>query len=457
VSGSPAGWLLPDADADVGDRTAVIEAGSGTTLTYRELAGRIDARSDALAACAGNVVLFGITNSIDDVVDYLALTGLGAAVLLADPEAPAEAVEAWVAAYRPEVVRGFAHHGPVDAASPAPARTEAVLLPTSGSTGSPKFVRLTRRNLRANAEQIVEALRIRPGDRAFAHLPLFYSFGLSVLHSHLVAGATVVLSTSSAIRPEFWDELAAYAVTSLPGVPYSYEMFRRMRLAERDLPALRELTQAGGRMSPERILEFHEAMAVRGGRLWVMYGQTEASARISVLPPEELPARVGSVGRALPGSRVRVADAGADGTGELIVEGPQVMLGYAEGRVDLDGSDRCGGVLATGDVGRVDAEGWITITGRLKRMAKVFGTRVNLDDVERRLAPFGHLAAVDDGDGIAVFVEVSETGEVPGDLARRMERHLAFPARSIRLRPVSVLPTTAAGKIDYQELRSACR
>lgn len=457
MNGSSAHWLLAEGDADATGRTAVIDAGSGTTLTYAELVGMIDARSEALAACAGSIVLFGISNSIDDVIDYLALTGLGAAVLLADPAAPAEAVEAWVAAYQPEVVRGFVHQEPVQTASPGPARAEAVLLPTSGSTGSPKFVRLTRRNLRANAEQIVEALRIRPGDRAFAHLPLFYSFGLSVLHSHLVAGATVVLSTSSAIRPEFWDELAAHAVTSLPGVPYSYEMFRRMRLAERELPALRELTQAGGRMSPERILEFHEVMAARAGRLWVMYGQTEASARISVLPPEELPERVGSVGRALPGSRVRVADPGPDGTGELVVEGPQVMLGYAETRADLDGSDHCGGVLATGDVGWVDADGWITITGRLKRMAKVFGTRVNLDDVERRLAPFGHLAAVDDGDGIAVFVEVSEADEVPGDLARRMERHLAFPARSIRLRSVSVLPTTASGKIDYQELRSACR
>ncbi len=453
MSDSPSHWLL----SNESDQIALLDAGTGETLTFKELETRINIRAEEMATCIGNVVLFGIKNTLEDVVDYLALTGLGATMILADPETPPSVVSAWMSAYHPEVIRGFKDNVLIRFPTPKPAREEAVLLPTSGSTGSPKFVRLTRQNLRANAEQIVDALRISPGDRALAHLPLFYSFGLSVLNSHLVAGATVILTRSSAIQRTFWDELVEFGVTSLPGVPYSYEMFRRMRLKDQQLPSLRELTQAGGRMDPERILEFHEAMVAKGGRLWIMYGQTEASARISVLPPEELPARLGSVGRALRGSRVRVINPNPGGIGELVVEGPQVMLGYANQRADLDGINRCGGVLATGDLGHVDAGGWITITGRLKRIAKVFGIRINLDDVEKRLSRFGHFAVVDDGDRIAVFIEESESMRNPADLVRQMERHLGLPARSIQLRLIDAFPTTHNGKVDYQELRSACQ
>jgi len=448
---SAAGWLLADAN----DRVAVVDASSGSQVTYAELAARVDRLAEELSDLSGSVVLLGVTNSAESVAELLAFVGVGASVLLADPAASADSVEGWCAAYRPDVVSGFIH-GPDrrQATGEGVARVEAVLLPTSGSTGSPKFVRLARPNLRSNAEQIVEALRISEHDRAFGHLPLFYSFGLSVLTSHLVAGASVVLSDASAIRPEFWNQLAEYSVTSLPGVPYSYEMFRRMKFSERNMPALMELTQAGGRLSPERVVEFHEAMEARGGRMWVMYGQTEASARISVLPPEELPDRVGGVGRALSGSRVWIDDPDIDGSGELVVEGPQVMLGYANCRDDIDGSDACAGVLRTGDVASVDADGWITITGRLKRMGKVFGARVNLDDVERALAGFGALAVVDDGDGVAVFVEgeVADTKE----FARQIERTASLPPRSVSVHRLEELPTTAVGKIDYQTLRGWC-
>lgn len=446
-----AGWLLADAD----DRVALVEASSGSQVTYVELAAQVDRLAAELTNHCGSVVLLGASNSVESVVELLALVGVGASVLLADPSASMETVEGWCSAYRPEVVSGFVNVPDLRRSTEvAVARDEAVLLPTSGSTGSPKFVRLARTNLRSNAEQIVEALRISEQDRVYGHLPLFYSFGLSVLTSHLVAGASVVLSDASAIRPEFWEQLVEHSVTSLPGVPYSYEMFHRMKFAERNMPALTELTQAGGRLSADRVLEFHEAIVARGGRMWVMYGQTEASARISVLPPEELPDRVGGVGRAVSGSRVWVDDPDSDGSGELVVEGPQVMLGYANGRDDLDGRDVCGGVLRTGDVGSVDTDGWITITGRLKRMGKVFGVRVNLDDVERALAGLGSLAVVDDGDAVAVFVEgdVADTKK----FARQIERTASLPPRSVSVHPVAVLPTTAVGKIDYQTLRGWC-
>lgn len=452
MRGSTTEWLLADAD----DQVALVEAWSGSQVTYRELAQRVDRLSRDLEGFSGAVVLLGADNSVELVVEFLAFVAVGATVLLADPSAHSEVVEGWSLAYRPDVVSGFLNSPDRrQVAAVRATRVEAVLLPTSGSTGSPKFVRLSRQKLRSNADQIVEALRISERDRALGHLPLYYSYGLSVLTSHLAAGATVVLSNASAIRPEFWEQLAEYSVTSLPGVPYSYEIFRRMKFEERDLPALTDLTQAGGRLSPDRVVEFHKAMAARGGRMWVMYGQTEASARISVLPPEELPGRVGGVGRAMPGSRVFIDEPDHDGSGELVVEGPQVMLGYANCRDELDGTDVCGGVLRTGDLGCVDSDGWITITGRMKRIGKVFGVRVNLDDIERALTGLGSLAVVDDGDGVAVFIERG-VAEIK-DLGRQIERQASLPPRSVSVHLIDTLPTTTSGKIDYQSLRGFCR
>lgn len=180
-----------------------------------------------------------------------------------------------------------------------------------------------------------------------------------------------------------------------------------------------------------------------------MYGQTEATARISVLDPSELPERVGSVGRALPRTRVWVEDANAEGIGELAVDGPQVMLGYAESAEDLSGRDDLGGVLRTGDLGRVEADGIISIVGRLKRIAKVYGLRVSLDDIERRLAGTGRVVAVQDGDGIVVHVE-----DAPDALrdSRAIERAVGLPPRSVRVNVVDSIPTTPAGKVDREAL-----
>ena len=188
-------------------------------------------------------------------------------------------------------------------------------------------------------------------------------------------------------------------------------MLRRLDLGKLAPPSLRTLTQAGGRLDPALVRHFHGVAAARGGRLFVMYGQTEATARISVLSPDELPAHAGSVGRALPGGALAI-----DPDGEVIYRGPNVMMGYAEDRADLARGDELGGVLRTGDLGRLDADGRLWITGRVKRIAKVFGLRVNLDELEAWLrgqpdAPV--VAAIAGDDKLRVFVE----GGAPDALA----------------------------------------
>ena len=434
------------------DGVALIDTGTQESITYAALRTRVSRRAEALSSLTGDIVFLGAATGVPTVVDYLALTEIGATVAMLDPSTPSDSLNRWTAAYEPAAWWGFDHRPETRSGSERMTpREEAALLPTSGSTGNPRFVRLSMDNLMVNAQQIRDALRISPIERALAHLPLYYSYGLSVLNSHLIAGATLVLCRDAAVRPEFWRAMHEYKVTSVSGVPYHYEIFIRTGLLSLDLPDLRHLTQAGGRMPADRITQVHEAMSPRGVDLWIMYGQTEATARISVLPPEDLDGGLGSVGMAVPGGTLGIDTSQCQDVGEVVFTGPNVMLGYAAGLSDLEQGDLQHGVLRTGDVGRLDANGRLWVTGRLKRIAKVFGTRMNLDDLEVQLGPFGRVAIIEDSDRLAVFVEA---GRAPIDLARRMERAMRLPYGSIRVHLVAALPTMASGKIDHHQLRA---
>lgn len=435
------------------DRVAIIEAESGESITHAHLIEAVERRIGELREYGRSVAFLGIRPTIATVVDILAMVELEITTALIDPGLDSSIFGAWIDTYRPELVFGLGRDDRADDPAGGDASAEprdTILLATSGSTGNPKFVRLSQDNLASNARQIAAALRIDASHRAFGHLPLFYSYGLSILTSHLLVGASVVLTGVSAIRPEFWQALKDHEVTSLPGVPYHFEMYRRMKLTERDLPHLRDVTQAGGRLNPERIREFHHGLSKRGVRLWIMYGQTEATARISVLPADELEGHIGSVGYPLPGGTIEIDDPDDTGAGEIVYCGPNVMLGYAEARADLNIGDTLTGRLPTGDIGRLDADGRLWVTGRSKRIAKVVGVRVNLDDIELRLATTGlTLAVVDSERGITVFYEAD--AEIDG-LAKTCQRLLNLPPRTVDIIRVDRLPTTTAGKISYQDL-----
>jgi acyl-CoA synthetase (AMP-forming)/AMP-acid ligase II len=320
----------------------------------------------------------------------------------------------------------------------------SVLLSTSGTTGNPKFVRLSLENIRANALSIAEALGIQPRDRAAANLPLHYSYGLSVINSHLARGASLVLTGESFVSPSFWNLLREQACESLAGVPYSYQMLDRLKLEQLNVPGIRTLTQAGGKLGSELIAKFHRIMADRGGRFFTMYGQTEATARISVLPPEMLPDKTGSVGLAIPGGSIAINE------GEIVYSGPNVMMGYAECRADLALGDTQGGTLRTGDLGYLDSDGCLWVTGRLKREAKLFGLRVNLDDLEAMVRVHGPAAVVGRTDSLSIFCEFEEAlfPVCRDELASKLRVH----ARAFQFHRIDRLPTTGAGKIDYSAL-----
>lgn len=436
-----------------GGQVALIDP-DGTTTSYGDLAGSVERLADDLAPRRGAVAFLAARNDSQTVVRLLACLRAGVVAALVDP-APKASLQVARREYRPELQLGFPA-GVHEAEMRDEPQLDSVsgptdlLLPTSGSTGSPKMVRLTVASLTANARSICEALDIRSDDRALANLPLHYSYGLSILTSHLVAGATVVLTSESALRPGHWEAVRRHRVSSMAGVPYSYELFRRVGMLDMELPALRYMSQAGGRLPTETVVEFHERLADAGRQLYVMYGQTEATARMSVLQPHELPEHAGSVGHPIPGGRFSITGPDQTGAGEVHYTGPNVMLGYAESRVDLDKPDELRGELPTGDLGRLDDDGRLWLTGRAKRILKLYGERVSLDDIEDLMSTNGPCAAVDLGnDRLGLFLE-----NHPSEGAiRSLERSLGVPPRTVRAEIIPSLPRTQTGKIDYPRLR----
>jgi acyl-CoA synthetase (AMP-forming)/AMP-acid ligase II len=294
-------------------------------------------------------------------------------------------------------------------------------------------------------------------ERPITSLPLHYSFGLSVLNSHWVAGAAVVVTTESVIQRPFWEMFVARACTSLAGVPFTYQMLERAGFRDLQLPSLRTLQQAGGALDARLARTYADHMNDRGGRFFVMYGQTEATARISFVPPDRLLDKLGSAGIAIPGGRLRIDAGTIDGdsggrAGEIVYEGPNVMMGYATTREDLRLGDELGGVLRTGDIGYLDEDGFLFLIGRSKRIAKVFGLRINLDEFETVLREHGPAAVVGGDDVIWGFCGFG-TDESVAALARTLARRFGLHHTTVRLKHVETIPTTAFGKIDYQQVQ----
>lgn len=436
-----------------GDAPALLTE-SGSSLSYTALA----QAADAFAATLGNqrqLLLIDMVNAVESVIAYLgALRGGHPVILSAGQTAQLTTSFAPNALYH--IVDGVWQ---LDRQTHAPRHDLysdlALMLSTSGTTGSAKLVRLSSQNLHTNAVAILEYLRITQADRAITTLPLHYSYGLSVLNSHLAAGASIVVGDWALTSPDFVEVMKKYAVTNLAGVPYSYELLEKSPFTTAHFPMLRYCTQAGGKM-PVTVIEKWDAWArARGIAFFVMYGQTEATARMSYMPPAQLARHAGSIGNAIPGGAFHLIDddgrviEAADTVGELVYRGPNVMLGYAETITDLalpGGSDE----LRTGDLAMRDAEGYYTITGRRKRISKVFGLRLSLDEIEAQLLAMGESAYVAGDDAQIVIATIAQplAPMVIDSLAARygLPKNIFMPLH------LTTLPRLANGKVDYTAL-----
>jgi len=337
----------------------------------------------------------------------------------------------------------------------------ALLLATSGSTGSPKLLRLSGQNIISNADSIIEYLNIDATERAITSLPISYSYGLSVVNTHLRAGASLVLTNKSLLQSGFWKLIQNHKATSFAGVPYSYEILLKLGIARLDVPSLKTMTQAGGKLSPDKIRKVHEACLQKGIRFVSMYGQTEATARMAYLPPVDTLRKLGSIGIAIPGGRLWIEDESgkticdSNVTGELIFEGPNVSLGYAESYSDLALDDVNCGRLRTGDLASRDDEGYLYIEGRKSRFLKLYGVRVSLDGVEKILTGMHVEGAAGGADDHLVVSVVNVTETESESLRDRLSEILRINKAALQVRSVSELPRLASGKIDYHALNKA--
>lgn len=265
----------------------------------------------------------------------------------------------------------------------------SLLLPTSGSTGSPKLVRHSYRNIEANADNVRRLFKLDGTEKAMAILPMHYTMGLSVIASHLLAGATLLLSGRSLLDKGFWTTLKE--ATSFTGVPYSYEILTKMRFTRMDLPNLKVITQGGGKLTETMWHTLAQYAQENGKQFIATYGQSECTARMAYLPAEMATEKVCSIGIAEPGGQLSIVDDHGnetfegEATGEMVYRGENVTLGYATCREDLMKGDENHGVMHTGDLARRDADGCYYIVGRLKRFLKIFGLRIGLDEVERMI------------------------------------------------------------------------
>lgn len=386
-------------------------------------------------------------------------------------DAARAAAEAGVPTLVPEVdgdpASAFASHDTADADPALPgAEALAAILYTSGTTGAPKGVALSHRNLAANTASILDYLRLDADDSTVSALPFYYAYGASVLHTHLAVGARVVLEDNVVFPHLITEALARERATGFSGVPSTFALLLdRGQLDRHDLSSLRYLTQAGGAMAPALAARVRQAFPQ--ARLFVMYGQTEASARLTWLPPERLDDKLGSAGVPVAGVELQLrredgSEAAIDETGEVWARGDNVMTGYWQAP-DATAATLVDGWLRTGDLGHRDAEGFLWLAGRRSDMIKTGAHRVHPQDVEEAIAELPGVrevavTGIDDpllGQVVAAFVV--RDGEAPTDMAVKAHCRQRLAGYKIpkQVTFVADLPRTASGKIRRAALKGS--
>ena len=330
----------------------------------------------------------------------------------------------------------------------------SLLLPTSGSTGSPKLVRHSYRNIEANAENVMNLFGLTSSERAMAALPMHYTMGLSVIASHLYAGATLLLCGKSLLDPVFWNMLRDGA-TSFTGVPYSFELLAKLRFFRMNLPELKIITQGGGKLTEDMWLQLSSYAINNGKRFIATYGQSECTARMAYLPAELVSTKVCSIGIAEPGGQLSIIDNDGnetfegEATGEMVYRGENVTLGYATSKEDLLKGDENHGIMHTGDLARRDADGCYFIVGRLKRFLKIFGLRIGLDEVENLIRGKYGTDCYCSGDDEYLLVKLtnaSVANEIPAFIEEKT--HLFY--QRVKVEIVDKILRNEAGKVINQ-------
>jgi acyl-CoA synthetase (AMP-forming)/AMP-acid ligase II len=329
----------------------------------------------------------------------------------------------------------------------------SLCLTTSGSTGSAKYVKLSLRNIESNTESIIRAVGIDQNQITITTMPMHYSYGLSVINTSLEAGGTLIVNTSQVTSKEFWLRITKYNVNTLSGVPYIYEQLSRLSPEFLNRTKITKFTQAGGKLSKPVREHFKEIVKEARISFYVMYGQTEATARMAVLPPEDFNDFENAIGFAIPGGNLTVCDeSGArvetpEVIGEICFEGPNVFQGYATNRIDLIENQPKAPILKTGDLGYFDGEGRFYITGRLKRITKLLGNRIDLEEVESFFLEQGvETICVEHRDRLFI---VSTLPKIPPEIQTCFLEYSRISPLLVTFESIPEIPRLSSGKVDY--------
>ena len=458
------------------DRVA-IHNDDGHRLTYHELLSMADDLGERVTP--NSLVMVVCRNSPAAITGYVGFQRRGCVTMLVNHKTNKDALLALIDAFRPAYL-----YLPEDLAEgPLPGETIhtlddyllrstgltidyamhedlAALLGTSGSTGSPEYVRLTHGNLTANTSAIINYLGITASDRAITTMPMSYSYGLSIINTHLASGGCIITTETTLMEKSFWTLLRDAEATTFGGVPFIYQMLKRLRFERMHLPALRYITQAGGRLGVDLCRDFATICREKSLEFIVMYGQTEATARIAYVPADQALEKAGAIGIAIPGGHLWLTDetgrpiSNGD-QGELVYEGANVSLGNASNRHALNDNDQNRGQLFTGDIGYKDADGYFYIVGRKSRFVKIFGNRVALDDVEHLINAAGIEAACSGDDDDMVVFTTDPNNEA--SIRKLISTHTTISPKGYRVESITQIPRNDAGKIQYARLCETTR
>jgi len=432
-------------------------AESNRVITYAELNELISLRKNKLGD-KRELVFIEAHTSIETIVDYIACLQLGKVVYLTE-SVNSDKTKDLIELYEPNILIG--HNSTIIRNSEREHELHdnlCLLMSTSGSTGSPKFVKLSQHNICSNAESICEYLNLDQTEKAYLHLKLHYSYGISILNSHLNVGACVVLTNQNILDQKFWHDLTKYEATSFAGVPYTFETLLHSQFDINQYPTLRYVTQAGGKLEKNLVVKFLDVLQNKT-ELFIMYGQTEASPRISYLPPELAHKYPDSIGKAIPGGKLSlVKDSHSEilelnQEGELRYEGPNIMMGYASNPTELY-LDQTPEFLLTGDIAYKNSDGLYCITGRTKRFVKPFGVRVNLDDVQTYVKQFHAKCAItgDDSKLIIAMEGSSEEAVLNLKLIQQLSDRYKLPASIFKIVHYTQLPLMSSNKYDFKAI-----
>ncbi len=434
-------------------------------------------RSDQFSETKGRLVICLIENNIHSLIGYLALIISGAVPMLIPANINNRFLKKYIEDFKPKYIwsprsinvnmddfsikKTIGDYNLIGLKQKdfALNASLALLLSTSGTTGSSKFVRLSKLNLLSNASSIVKYLSLNSSETPITTLPPNYSFGLSIIHSHVLVGAKLLVTKKTFFDEIFWDFLKESKATSLSGVPFHFEMLKKVGLERLKSSSITSVTQAGGALSSKLGEEFASFFKKNNITFFIMYGQTEASPRISYLDPIKSTLKIKSIGSAIPkgklwlenekGERIQKPNT----AGELIYKGPNVYMGYANSYLDLAKGYEGKKVLRTGDLAKNDADGDFYIVGRISRFIKLFGNRISLTDLEKKVERFGYeCACANNDDSLNLFVKNIELNDA-AKIKKMLVKDLKFSKNLIKIYGLVDFPRSESGKILYPKLR----